>query len=57
MKGIKQENQYKLLERKTEHNLMIAEKAIKAHAKFLNEIDSRLTLEEIYNKISHDEHS
>ena len=38
---------------KTDNNFQIAEKAIKAHTKFLNEIDARLTIEELYNKVCH----
>ena len=53
--NIKQENNYKILEKKTEHNLQIAERAIKSYGKFLNELDARLTLEEIYNKLQLEE--
>ena len=40
-------------ELKTDNNFQIAEKAIKAHTRFLNEIDARLTIEELYNKVCH----
>jgi len=48
IRTLKIESGFKMLEKKTEYNLMIAEKAIKAHSKFLNEIDVRLTMEEMY---------
>lgn len=38
---------------KTDNNFQIAEKAIKSHTRFLNELDARLTIEELYNKVCH----
>ena len=55
IRTLKIESGFKMLEKKTEYNLMIAEKAIKAHSKFLNEIDVRLTMEEMYGQLGLEE--
>ncbi len=38
------EKSFEAFENKTDANFLIAEKAIKAHTKFLNEIDARLVI-------------
>lgn len=42
-------------EDKTENNFKIADKAIKSHVQFINEIDARITYEELINRACFEE--
>ena len=42
---------FEAFEEKTENNFKVAEQAIRAHTKFLNELDARITYEELITHV------